>query len=73
MTHYPIDDVMFGLSDEQKQLRETVFNFCQKELAPKAYQIDKDNNFPEMRYKLIMILKKYRFKLSFCLETFGER
>jgi len=48
-THYPIDDVNFGLTDEQRQLRETIFNFCQKELAPHADAIDKDNNFPQLR------------------------
>jgi len=49
LTHYPIDDTIFGLNDEQRQLRETLFNFFQKELAPKADEIDKQNNFPEMR------------------------
>ncbi|XP_075970836.1 isovaleryl-CoA dehydrogenase, mitochondrial [Anticarsia gemmatalis] len=49
MTHYPIDEHVFGLSSEQQQLRKVVFDFAQKELAPKAAQIDKDNNFPELR------------------------
>ena len=49
ITHYPIDDVMFGLSEDQRALRETVFTFCQKELAPHADAIDKENNFAEMR------------------------
>ena len=49
LTHYPIDDTIFGLNDEERQLRETLFNFCQKELAPKAEEIDKQNNFPDMR------------------------
>lgn len=31
------------------QLRQSVFDFAQKELAPKAQQIDKDNNFAELR------------------------
>ena len=30
LTHYPIDDRVNGLTEEQTQLRETVFNFCQK-------------------------------------------
>ena len=30
LTHYPIDDRVNGLTEEQAQLRETVFNFCQK-------------------------------------------
>ncbi len=33
----------------QRQLRETVFNFCQKELAPLAADIDRKNNFEQMR------------------------
>lgn len=49
LTHYPIDDNIFGLTQEEKQLRETVFNFCQKELAPHADAIDKNNNFPQAR------------------------
>ncbi|KAJ8732937.1 hypothetical protein PYW07_015536 [Mythimna separata] len=49
MSHYPIDEHVFGLSSEQQQLRQSVFDFAQKELAPKAQQIDKDNNFPELR------------------------
>ena len=49
LTHYPIDDMISGLDDDRRQLRETVFNFCQKELAPKADEIDRNNNFPEMR------------------------
>lgn len=40
---------MFGLSEEEQQLRKTVFDFAQKELAPKAGEIDRENNFAEMR------------------------
>ncbi|XP_069705486.1 isovaleryl-CoA dehydrogenase, mitochondrial-like isoform X1 [Periplaneta americana] len=49
LSHYPIDDNISGLSEEQQQLRQTIFNFAQKELAPKAYEIDKKNEFPELR------------------------
>ncbi|CAG9132775.1 unnamed protein product [Plutella xylostella] len=49
MSHYPIDEAVFGLSSEQQQLRQLVFDFAQKELAPKAAQIDKENNFTELR------------------------
>lgn len=49
LTHYPIDEKVFGLSDDHRQLRESVFNFCQKELAPHADRIDKENNFAELR------------------------
>ncbi|KAF2361781.1 Acyl-CoA oxidase/dehydrogenase central domain [Trinorchestia longiramus] len=48
-SYYPINDSFFGLSEEQQQLRKTVFDFAQKELAPKAAQIDKDNEFPEVK------------------------
>jgi len=49
LTHYPIDDRVNGLTDEQIQLRETVFNFCQKELAPHADAIDKADDFPDRK------------------------
>ncbi|KAK7501257.1 hypothetical protein BaRGS_00007382 [Batillaria attramentaria] len=48
-SYYPINDNLYGLTDEQKQLRESVFQFVQKELAPKAQQIDKDNTFADMK------------------------
>ncbi|CAG5108358.1 Similar to Ivd: Isovaleryl-CoA dehydrogenase [Cotesia congregata] len=47
--YYPIDEHIFGLNDQQKELRTAVFNFVQKELAPKAAQIDKTNNFDDLR------------------------
>ena len=47
--YYPINDDVFGLNEEHKQLRQTVFNFFQKELAPNAQEIDKSNNFKDMR------------------------
>ena len=31
------------------QLRQLIFNFAQKELAPRAAEIDKKNNFDELR------------------------
>jgi len=43
------------------QLRETVNNFCQKELAPYADQIDKENNFPQLRVSVHNITKKSLF------------
>ena len=49
LTHYPIDNALYGLTSEQIQLRETVFNFFQKELAPIADKIDKDDDFPGLR------------------------
>ncbi|CAF0772446.1 unnamed protein product [Adineta ricciae] len=47
--YYPINDDIYGLTDDQKQLRETVFAFAQKELAPYANDIDKTNTFPKLR------------------------
>ncbi|XP_067937961.1 isovaleryl-CoA dehydrogenase, mitochondrial-like isoform X1 [Watersipora subatra] len=44
-SHYPINDKLFGLTEEHIQLRNTVFNFFQKELAPFAQQIDQDNGW----------------------------
>nr|XP_033807587.1 isovaleryl-CoA dehydrogenase, mitochondrial [Geotrypetes seraphini] len=45
----PVDDVVNGLSEEQRQLRETIHKFCQDHLAPKAQQIDQDNDFKDLR------------------------
>ena len=42
-----MDDRVNGLTEDQKQLRETIFNFCQKELAPHADAIDKADDFPQ--------------------------
>ena len=47
MTHYPIQDSLFGLSQEQSQLRETVFKLCQKDLAPLAQEIDRLDDFAQ--------------------------
>ncbi|XP_048761927.2 isovaleryl-CoA dehydrogenase, mitochondrial-like isoform X3 [Ostrea edulis] len=48
-SYFPVNDALFGLTQEQKQLRQTVFQFCQKELAPKADEIDKTNEFKDMK------------------------
>ncbi|XP_020916752.1 isovaleryl-CoA dehydrogenase, mitochondrial [Exaiptasia diaphana] len=44
-----VDDQVFGLSDHERHLREASYNFFQKELAPYADQIDKENEFSQMR------------------------
>ena len=49
LTHYPIDNELYGLTPDQIQLRETVFNFFQKEIGPIADKIDKEDDFPGMR------------------------
>uniref|UniRef100_A0A336K0R5 Isovaleryl-CoA dehydrogenase, mitochondrial n=1 Tax=Culicoides sonorensis TaxID=179676 RepID=A0A336K0R5_CULSO len=46
---YPIDENLFGLSEEQQELREAAFNFAQKELAPFANEIDKNNGWKDLR------------------------
>ncbi|XP_071129674.1 isovaleryl-CoA dehydrogenase, mitochondrial-like isoform X2 [Mytilus edulis] len=48
-SYYPVNDSLFGLTEEQKQLRQSVFQFCQKELAPKAQEIDHNNEFKDLR------------------------
>ena len=36
----------FGLGEEMDMLRDAVYQMCQKEIAPRAATIDKDNEFP---------------------------
>ncbi|KAI9587388.1 isovaleryl-CoA dehydrogenase, mitochondrial [Glossina fuscipes] len=49
LSHYPVNDNIYGLNEEKRKLRETAFNFFQKELAPHAKDIDKNDHFPELR------------------------
>ncbi|XP_054826997.1 isovaleryl-CoA dehydrogenase, mitochondrial isoform X1 [Eublepharis macularius] len=44
-----LDDTVNGLSEEQQQLRQTMIKFCQEHLAPKAQEIDQQNEFKGMR------------------------
>lgn len=46
LSHYPVNDAIYGLDEDKQKLRETAFNFYQKELAPYAKDIDKNDNFP---------------------------
>lgn len=46
LSHYPINDQIYGLDEDKQKLRETAFNFFQKELAPFAKDIDKNDDFP---------------------------
>uniref|UniRef100_T1J989 Isovaleryl-CoA dehydrogenase, mitochondrial n=1 Tax=Strigamia maritima TaxID=126957 RepID=T1J989_STRMM len=48
-SYYPVDDKLYGLTEEQQQLRQMTFQFAQKELAPKAAEIDKTDNFADRR------------------------
>uniref|UniRef100_A0A2K6UTT2 Isovaleryl-CoA dehydrogenase, mitochondrial n=1 Tax=Saimiri boliviensis boliviensis TaxID=39432 RepID=A0A2K6UTT2_SAIBB len=45
----PVDDAINGLSEEQKQLRQTMTKFLQEHLAPKAQEIDRSNEFKNLR------------------------
>ncbi|KAB0804692.1 hypothetical protein PPYR_01662 [Photinus pyralis] len=49
LSHYPVDDIISGLDEDQIQLRKTIFDLAQKELAPNAYKIDKENRFDGMK------------------------
>ena len=37
----------FGIGQELEALRDTVFEFSKKEIAPRSSEIDKDNEFPQ--------------------------
>ncbi|XP_033046461.1 isovaleryl-CoA dehydrogenase, mitochondrial isoform X7 [Trachypithecus francoisi] len=45
----PVDDAINGLSEEQRQLRQTMAKFLQEHLAPKAQEIDRSNEFKNLR------------------------
>ncbi|XP_029426099.1 isovaleryl-CoA dehydrogenase, mitochondrial isoform X2 [Nannospalax galili] len=45
----PVDDAINGLSEEQRQLRQTMVKFLQENLAPKAQEIDQSNDFKNLR------------------------
>ena len=42
----PYPTLNYGLGEEIGQLRDLVHQFCQKEVAPRAGDIDRDNTFP---------------------------
>jgi isovaleryl-CoA dehydrogenase len=42
----PYPTLNFGLGEEINMLRDAVYQMCSKELAPRAGQIDSDNEFP---------------------------
>jgi len=46
------------------QLRQTVFQFAQKELAPKAAEIDRENTFREMRVSTNCVLVLWKSMLQ---------
>jgi isovaleryl-CoA dehydrogenase len=42
---------MLEFTNEQKMLRETIAGFAEKEVAPLAYEIDRDESFPERSFR----------------------
>lgn len=42
----PYPTLNHGLNEELNMLRDTIYQFCQNELAPRAGDIDKNNEFP---------------------------
>jgi len=46
MPLYPFPTLKFNLGDNADMLRESVYNFAAKEIAPHAEKIDQDNEFP---------------------------
>ncbi|XP_033122305.1 isovaleryl-CoA dehydrogenase, mitochondrial-like [Anneissia japonica] len=48
-SYVEVDDEVSCLTEDQKQLRRTVFRFAQDELAPHAQEIDRTNDFPQIR------------------------
>ncbi|XP_071830028.1 isovaleryl-CoA dehydrogenase, mitochondrial-like isoform X1 [Apostichopus japonicus] len=46
---FEVDDVVSGLTEEQQQLRESVFRFAQDEIAPKAAEIDSTNEWHDRK------------------------
>lgn len=42
-----LQDLNFCLSETANLLRESVRNFALKEIAPRAAEIDRNNDFPE--------------------------
>ena len=47
----PYPTLNFGLGEEIDMLRDAVYQMCQAELAPRAAQIDEDNEFPADMWK----------------------
>ncbi|HEY6131518.1 MAG TPA: acyl-CoA dehydrogenase family protein, partial [Halioglobus sp.] len=43
-TRYPT--LKFGLGEDIDMLRDAVYQMCQKEIAPRAAEIDRNNEFP---------------------------
>ena len=49
LSHLPIDDDLFGLTDEQKEIRSSFRNFFETELGPHVKAIDDNDDYPGFR------------------------
>lgn len=49
MTGFPT--LRFGLGEDLDLLRDAVYQFCRKEIAPRAAEIDRENRFPHDLWK----------------------
>ena len=49
LSYLPIDDKFYGLDETEIELRQTTRHFFETEVGPHAYQIDKDDHYPEFR------------------------
>ena len=49
LSYLPIDDKFYGLDETEIELRQTTRQFFETEVGPHAYQIDKDDHYPEFR------------------------
>ncbi|KAI9015281.1 acyl-CoA dehydrogenase/oxidase [Phycomyces nitens] len=50
-TYNTYNSAVAGLTVQQEELRENVYTFAQQELAPKAHDLDKNNEFPMEMWK----------------------
>lgn len=48
-SYYIIINICFTIYFDYFQLRKTVFDYAQREIAPKAAEIDKKNTFNDLR------------------------
>ena len=68
LSYVPIDDKFYGLDETEIELRQTTRQFFETELSPHAYQIDKDDHYPDFRIGFLITyngnLFENRFKKS---------
>ena len=41
----------FSIGKDNETLKDTIYKFSQKEIAPLAYKVDKENTFPNELWK----------------------